>query len=71
MLRAFSFEGRFLACSISGVATTHPPPEADDTPGGDEEREAEPEPGGHPFAGEKQHDSNYRQDDDRLAPSRV
>jgi len=71
VLRAFSVEGRFLGSPIPCVAAEHPPAQADHTSDRDQESEAHEQPGRHPFADEKEHDSNYRQRDERLVPSRV
>jgi hypothetical protein len=68
VLRGLVVEGRFLGGPIPSVAAEDPPSEADDPAGGDEKGKAHEQPGGHPFAGEEEHDSNYRQDGDRLAP---
>lgn len=71
VLRGFVLQGRFLGSAIPGVASEHPPAEADHTSERDQKGEAHEQPRRHPFADEKEHDSNYRQDDERLAPSRV
>jgi hypothetical protein len=68
VLRALSVDGRFLGCSIPSVATEHPPAQTDHPSERDEESEAHEQPRWHPFADEKKHDPNYRQDDERLAP---
>ena len=52
---------RLFGGAVAGVATKHPPAQAGDAQGRDQERHAHPEPGGHPFTGEVDHDSNYRQ----------
>jgi hypothetical protein len=57
VLRAFTFEGCLLGCSIPSVAAKHPPSEADHASQGNKEGQAHPEPGGHPFAGEVEHES--------------
>jgi hypothetical protein len=57
VLRAFSFKGCFLGCSIPSVATKHPPTETDHAGHRDEEGQAHPQPRRHPFAGEIEHES--------------
>lgn len=68
VLRALAFERGFFGRTVQGVAAKHPPGQAADSKKGDQEGQAHPEPTGHPFAREKQHGSNYRQDDVCPAP---
>ena len=68
VLGAFTFEGRFLARAVQSVAAQDPPTQADHAGDRDQERQAHPQPRRHPLTGQKEHESNYRQDDERLAP---
>jgi hypothetical protein len=51
----------FLSRAVTGVTSEDPPTKPCHTQSGDKKSNAHPEPGRHPFAGEKDHACNYRQ----------
>ena len=63
MVNLFSLplERSLFGGTVELVLPQHPPAEAHDAQRGDEESDAHPQPGRHPFAREKDHAFNYRQ----------
>src|SRR5690242_5087877 len=55
-----------LGGAVAGVAAEDPPAEAGDAQSGDEERDAHPQPRGHPLACEKDHRSIIAEPDRRV-----
>ena len=52
-------ERGLLRSPVAGLAAQDPDGQARDPENGDEEGEAHPRPGGHPFTGQKNHGPNY------------
>lgn len=59
VLRQLGFDC-FFRGPVASIAAQHPETESDDSSEGDQERQAHPQPSGHPFAEEEIHELNYR-----------
>jgi hypothetical protein len=60
-LFSLPLERSLFGGTVELVLAQHPPAKAHHAQGGDEKGSAQPQPRGHPFAGEKDHAFNYRQ----------